>query len=172
MGGGPPRTNDDFTFELRGLTEPRLLRVSPPGGWSLAAIELDGEDVSDVPLDFRGGGDVRNLRVVLTQRVSDLSGLVSDDRGTPVLDATVVIFPDDEAQWSYQSRYIRTARPDQQGRYRVKGLPANARYLVAVVQSLEDGQANDPDFLRTIKAAARTLALGAGETKTFDVRTR
>jgi hypothetical protein len=169
FGGGPPRTGDDFTFEVRGVAEPRLLRVGPPAGWSLKAIELEGQDVSDAPIDPRAG-DIRGLRVVLTQGVTDLSGLVSDDRGDPVLDATVVVFPADEALWGYQSRYVRTARPDQQGRYQLRGLPPYERYLVAVVQSLEDGQASDPEFLATLKPAARGVSLGPAESKSFDVR--
>ena len=169
-GGGPGRTNDDFTFELRGLADTRLLRVSPPAGWALKAIEHEGADITDTPLDFRGGGDVRNLRVVLTQSLTDLSGLVTDDRGQPLIDATVVVFPDDEARWGGTSRYIRAARPDQQGRYQFRGLPPYQGYLVAVVQGLEDGQANDPEFLATLKPAARRVSLGAGETKSFDVR--
>ena len=43
-----------------------------------------------------------------------------------MLDATVVVFPDDENQWVYQSRFIRTARPDTSGRFEIAGLPAGA----------------------------------------------
>ena len=168
MPGSPPHLNDDFTFEVPALAEPRLFRASLPEGWTLRAVELDGQDVTDTPVDFRSGGDVHGLRVVITQQVSELSGLVTDDRGTPRLDATIVVFPDDETRWTENSRFIRSARPDQQGRYRVRGL-AGARYLVATVDALDDGQLTDPDFLQSLRPAARSVTLAAGETKTFDV---
>ena len=90
-----------------------------------------------------------------------LSGQVTDSKGNPVLDATVVVFPANEKLWTYQSRFIKAARPDQDGRYRVTALPAG-KYLVVALQGLEDGQAGDPEFLATIKDLATRLDLGRG----------
>ena len=87
--------------------------------------------------------------MVLTQSAAALSGSVRDDRGTAVLDATVVVFPDDDGLWRPQSRFIRTARPDTSGRFEITGMPPSAEYRVLAVQGLEDGQASDPEFLAT-----------------------
>jgi hypothetical protein len=81
-----------------------------------------------------------------------------------------VIFPANEKLWTYQSRFVRAARPDQDGRYRVTPLPAPEQYLVAAVQGLEDGQAGDPEFLASIKDTATKFDLGDGETKSVDVK--
>jgi hypothetical protein len=170
--GGMGPVADDYTFELRGMSGPSYLRVNAPSGWTLDRILLDGQDVTDVPLAFEPGSQVAGLRVVLTQSAATVSGSVRDDRGAAVLDATVVVFPDDEALWRPQSRFIRTARPDTSGRFEVTGLPASDGYRIVAVQGLEDGQAFDPEFLATIRDRADRLALARGETKTTDVRLR
>lgn len=96
--------------------------------------------------------------------------LQTDTRGNPVLDATVVVFPANDKLWTYQSRFIRAARPDQEGRYRVTALPAPEPYLVVALQGLEDGQAGDPEFLAAVKDLAATFELAEGETKAVDVK--
>ena len=81
---------------------------------------FDGEDVTDSGIEFAPGRAYEGLQIVFTQKTTDLSGLVTDDRGKPVLDATVVIFPANRDKWTFLSRYIRTLRPDTNGRYTVK----------------------------------------------------
>ncbi len=169
---GPPRTNDDFTFSVRGATGPTLLRVFGAPGWYVKAVEAGGEDVTDTPLVLAAGVDVQGVRILLTQTSSSVSGVVRDDRGNAVLDATVVVFPADDTKWTFQSRFIKTARPDTAGRFELRGLPAHAGYRVIALQSLEGMQVFDPEFLSGVRDRAESLALGAGETKALDVRLR
>jgi hypothetical protein len=72
--------------------------------------------------------------------------------------------------WTFQSRFVRTARPDQDGRYRIGALPSPEQYLVVAVQGLEDGQAGDPEFLATVQDTAAKFELAEGETKAVDVK--
>jgi len=171
-GGAMSPVADDYTFELRGMSGPSYLRVNAPSGWTLDRILLDGQDVTDVPLAFEPGSQVAGLRVVLTQSAAAVSGSVRDDRGAAVLDATVVVFPDDESLWRPQSRFIRTARPDTSGRFEISGLPASNGYRIVAVQGLEDGQASDPEFLAMVRDRAERLSLARGEAKTTDLRLR
>ncbi len=168
-GGG---INGDFTFELAGITEPGYLRVTPPAGWFLKAILRDGQNLTDEPLALEPGAQINGVRVVLTQTASGVSGSVRDDRGAAVLDATVVVFPDDESQWVFQSRFIRTARPDTSGRFEITGLPAGDDYRVVALQGLEDGQATDPVFLASLREQSQRLSLTEGEAKSLDLRLR
>ena len=168
-GGGAGRVGDDWSFELRGLTDTRLIRVNAPQGWVLKSVGLNGQDITDVPTEFPPGQAVAGVQVVLTKKVSALSGLVTDQHSKPLLDATVVVFPANEKLWAFQSRFIRAARPDQSGTYRMAGLPPAVDYLVVAMQGLEDGQAGDPEFLATIKDLAKKFTLGDGETKAVDV---
>ena len=169
-GGGSARVGADWAFEIRNVTDARLFRVSGPQSWTLKAVGLNGQDITDTPIELPSGQAVGGMQIVLTKRVTALSGLVSDARGNPVLDATVIVFPADENLWSYQSRFVKAARPDQEGRYRVTALPASREYLVIALQGLEDGQAGDPEFLGTIKDLASKFDLGEGESKAVDVK--
>lgn len=169
-GGGPGRVNDDWSFELVNLTDARFIRANLPQGWTLKSVFLNGQDITEVPMEFPPGQTVTGLQVMLTKKVTALSGVVTDSRGNPVLDATVVVFPGNEKLWSYQSRFIKAARPDQEGRYRLAALPPGEEYLVVALQGLEDGQAGDIEFLATVKDLAAKFSLGDGETKAVDVK--
>ena len=168
---GQNRINDDFTFELTSLSERRLIRanIGPTLGWYLKAVLLDGQDVTDSGVEFTPGRSYDGLQIIFSKKTTDLSGLVSDDRNKPVLDATVVIFPANKELWTYASRYIRSLRPDTNGRYSTKMLPPLDDYLIIAVQNLEQGQGSDPEFLARAAEEAKRLSLNEGETKTFDV---
>jgi hypothetical protein len=172
MGGGPTRVNDDYSFEMTALSDRRLIRASAGAvsGWYLKAVMLDGEDVTDKGVEFTPGRAYEGLEVVFSQKTTDLSGLVTDDRNRPVLDATVVVFPANGDLWTYQSRYIRTARPDTNGRYNIKSLPPGDDYLVIVVQNLESGQGSDPEFLARAREEGKAFSLNEGETKAVDIK--
>jgi hypothetical protein len=171
---GQNRINDDYTFELTGLAERRLIRASvgqgQTTGWFLKAVLLDGDDVTDSGVEFAAGRAYDGLQVIFSQKTTDLSGLVSDDRNKPILDATVVIFPADREKWTYSSRYVRSMRPDTNGRYSIKSLPPYEDYLIIAVQNLEQGQGADPDFLARAREEAKPLSINEGETKVFDVK--
>ena len=172
MPPGNGKVNDDLTFEVTGLYDRRLLRASinALSGWFAKAVLYDGEDIIDSGMEFTPGRSYDGLQVVFTQKTTDLSGLVTDDRGKPVLDATVIVFPSNRDRWTFLSRYIRTLRPDTDGRYSVKNLPPGDDYLIIAVQNLEQGQGGDPDFLTRAREEAKPFSLTEGETKALDVR--
>lgn len=169
---GQNRINDDYTFELTGLSDRRLIRPSlaPTTGWYLKQVLFDGADVTDSGVEFTPGRAYDNFQVVFTRKTTDLSGALTDDRGNPVVDATVVVFPADPQKWTYLSRYVRTARPDTNGRYNFKSLPPLEDYMIIAVQNLESGQGSDPEFLARAKEESKTFSLNEGETKAVDVK--
>lgn len=171
-GGGPmppARVGDDWSFQLRNINDAVLVRTNVPQGWTLKAVTLNGQDITDVPMEFPTGQNVSGMQLVLTKKVSALSGQVLDSKGTPALDATVVVFPANDKLWTYQSRFIKAARPDQSGRYQMSALPGED-YLIVALQGLEDGQAGDPDFLASIKDQGTKFSISDGETKVVDVK--
>ena len=132
--------------------------------WGVSAGGLKVPPLTPIERSLANG-----LQVVLTKKVSALSGQVLDSKGAPALDATVVVFPANDKLWTYQSRFIKAARPDQSGRFQMSALPAED-YLVVALQGLEDGQAGDPDFLATIKDQGTRFSIADGETKAVDVK--
>jgi hypothetical protein len=172
--GGPgaagARVGDDWTVSLRNVLDEVFVRTQVPQGWTLKSVFLGSSDITDAPMQFPPGQTVNGLHIVLTKKISNLSGAVTDSRGNPVLDATVVVFPSDETLWMYQSRFIKAARPDQEGRYRLSALPASTSYLIVALQGLEDGQAGDPELLSAVKGLATKFEIGDGETKALDIK--
>ncbi|MCC6989697.1 MAG: carboxypeptidase regulatory-like domain-containing protein [Acidobacteria bacterium] len=169
---GPPRTADDYTFVVRGASGPVLFRVGGAPGWYVKSVRYGGEDITDSPVVLAAGTDFPGVRILLTQTASSVSGVVRDDRGNAVVDATVVVFPADDTKWTFSSRFIRTGRPDTEGRFELKGLPANTGYRVIALQGMEDMQAYDPEFLSSVRDRAESLALADGEAKSLNVRLR
>ena len=165
----PARVDADGTFTLTSLFGPSLIRVGGLSqGWMLEAILVAGSDVTDTPFDFRPNEEI-NAEIVLTDRITQVSGTVSDRDGAPSSDFTVVVFPEDETKWAPPSRYVKSARPDQQGLIKILGLPPDDRYLAVAVDYVEEGGAADPDFLDRIKNRATRFRLGEGASATVDL---
>src|SRR5688572_30503734 len=98
-GGYTPRAQVTNTgsFELAGLIGPRTVRFEQlPSGWVVKSITANGVDVTDVPLDFRGTEQV-SLRVILTDRVTEISGTVRAE--TSPRGAGILVFPDNRSKW-------------------------------------------------------------------------
>ena len=163
-GAGQGRVGADGEFDLGNITDARYLRANLPSGWTLRAVRLNGQDAIDVPVEVAPGQVVTGVELVITKKLSHAEGTVVDDRKQPVLDATVVFFPLNENVRGFQSRFIRSARPDQEGRFRVSALPPG-EYLAVAVQGLEDGQTTDPEFLAAVEPEATRVTIEEGETK-------
>jgi hypothetical protein len=141
----------------------------PLRGWTLKSVLVDGREMTDAPIDVRSGGRVNNVTVVFTDRLTEVNGTLSDDRGNPITEYTVLAFPTDPTLWRPQARQIMTARPDQNGKYQIRGLPPGEYYLVAV-DPAEPGEWFEPAFLEQHRIGAASLRLGEGETKTQDFK--
>jgi hypothetical protein len=62
-----------------------------------------------------------------------------------------------------------TARPDQTGKYRIRGLPRGDYYVVAV-DPAEQGEWFEPVYLDEHRAGAQPLTLGDSDVKTQDFK--
>jgi hypothetical protein len=177
IGGGrgfpnrPGRANADGLFQVASLFGQGLIRVNGlPQDWTVKSVMIRGTDVIDTPLDFKPNDEIRGVQVLVTNRLTEISGAAKGADDKPVLDYTVVIFPDEETKWTAPSRYIWSARPDQQGVFKLRGLPAGDHYLAVAVDYLEDGEANDPEFLASVRDRATPFAVADGDVKTVNVK--
>jgi protocatechuate 3,4-dioxygenase beta subunit len=167
---GPSVVNDDLTFELK--TRPGKMKVAlagPAPGWTIRAVRYRGDDVTDSGIEFRANEDVTDIDVELTNRVTDLSGLVTNGRGAAVTDYSVVVFAQDRDKWTANSRYLRTGRPDQDGRFKITGLPPGQYHIVAI-DYVDPNEWNEPEYLERVRSKATSVTIGEGETKSVDLK--
>jgi hypothetical protein len=148
-------------FTLSGLSGPYSLTVEElPNGWTLQSFELNGTDVADGGYDFPPSGRL-SARVVLTNRLTEVSGVVSSARaGVP--DADVVIFPDEPKQWVYPSRMVRAVRTNAAGHFRLVGLPPASRYFAIALDFVDADEYQDPELLERLRPRATPFSLGDG----------
>ena len=164
------RIAEDGTFEMQNVPGGvRLVRArGVPDGWMLKAVYLDGQDVIDTPLEFGAVARADGFRLVFTDQVTRISGMVQDRDGAASTDYTVVAFPVDDRLWQPQSRYIKAARPDQNARYEIEGLPSGS-YLLAAVDAVQQGEWFDPRFLQRLRSGGIRMSLNDGESKDLNL---
>ena len=169
---GPGSVKADGTFELKGLSGTRIVRVaSLPPGWMLKSVRVNGNDITDAGMDFKASEAVTGIDVVLTSKLTEVNGTVKAG-SAQAKDYTLVIFSDESQKWSIpNSRYVAGTRPDQEGRFQVKNLPAGGYYAIAV-DYLAQGEWNDPDVLERLKPKATSFSIDEGETKTLSLTLR
>jgi len=153
----------DWSFELKGVSPGRrVFRASGlPAAYALKAVYIDGEDVTDVPRAFDGKDTLSGVRVVVSRRVSAVSGSVMDEQGKEARDYSVVIFSAEEAQWAPGSRRRAVGRPDQYGRFTVSGLPPGDYFAIAL-DALMSGEGEDPEVLAEVRDRAVRFTLSEG----------
>src|SRR3954452_16790604 len=171
IGGTPPAVvNDDLTFELKGAPgNMRVAMFGPAPGWTIRTVRYRGSDITDSGLEIRPNENLTDIEVELTNRLTEVSGLVTNPKGEALKDYSVIVFPQDREKWTPNSRYLKSSRPDQDGRFKVSAIPPGEYYVIAL-DYVDSNDWNDPQFLDSIRAKASRFSLSEGETKSIDLR--
>lgn len=158
------RTEGAGQFTLLGMSGPFYLDVQGlPEGWMVASISVDGNDVTDEPIDLNGLD--ASARLELTDRTASVAGTV---RGSvEAAGYSVILFPDDRARWTSPSRYVRVTRADENGTFQIRGLPAHDRYHLVAVDDFEDGDEQNPDLLDDLRGRTASFSLREGEQRSL-----
>ncbi|HEV3139949.1 MAG TPA: carboxypeptidase-like regulatory domain-containing protein [Vicinamibacterales bacterium] len=168
----------DWTFDIAGINGPRrfeLLRW--PNGWMLEEIRANGIDVTDRPLPFgKAEQSLRDVEVVLTDRVSELAGAITDDRDQALATAAgsiAIAFSTDRSRWYEESRFVRKATAGSNGEFSIVGLPFGTYYVVVLGRTplQGDGAWRDPAVLDALTPRAVTVVVRDGQRQTVRVRT-
>jgi protocatechuate 3,4-dioxygenase beta subunit len=164
------RLDADGAFEVSGLVGPvRFVATSAPAGWWLESVNIDGVNAADDPVLFETPDDSRDgIEIVFSTDGAEVSGRATNGRNDPVATYEAVVFPADRNRWYAGSRYVKTARPNQDARFSIAAL-APGDYWIATVDALPDAAVQDVDMLVKLSTVARRVTIGAGEKLSIDV---
>ncbi|OFW08319.1 MAG: hypothetical protein A3H96_21420 [Acidobacteria bacterium RIFCSPLOWO2_02_FULL_67_36] len=168
--GASAPVHPDGTFEVRGVSGTRAVRVYPlPPGWALQAVRVSGVEVTDEGVEVRDA-DVTDVEVIVTAKPAQIAGSVVDQMNRPVASASIVVFASERARWAVApNRHVVSTVAGADGSFKIAALPAG-EYHVAVVDELVDGEWAEPDHLERLRAAAARITLADGESKTLTLR--
>jgi hypothetical protein len=156
----PPLVPGSYMLEFAGV----------PQGWAVKSIAAAGRNLFDAPFELEAG-DLRDVTITLTDRVSRITGTVRDADGKPATSAYVGVFPVDKALWrrpGMASPRVQTAAAGRDGRYSLTGVPAG-EYLIAAIDRSPVSFA-DPGVLTSLLPSSTRLSIQDGDAKTQDLR--
>jgi hypothetical protein len=140
-------------------------------GWETKGATLHGRDVSTLPLDLRE--DISDLVMTITDRPSELTGVVRSAQGQVDPGATVLWFTTDKSHWTnngISSRKLRSMRANEDGTFKVRGIPAGEYYLAALPDE-EAANWQNPALLEAISRRASRVNIADGEKRTQNITT-
>jgi len=124
-----------------------------------------GADVAGSPLKFTGDAS-STLEVVISSRVSRLSGTVTDSLLQPSAGAQVVLVPDNRRD---NREFYYVATTDARGRYTLENIwPGD--YKLFAWEAIEYSQWFDPNILKRYEPQAQPVQLGESNRKTLDLK--
>jgi hypothetical protein len=162
----PAVLNAGGEFELKGMIGKGTFRTT--GILAIKSVTLEGRDITDTPYELKAGTNVTGLEITLTKTQTTLSGRVQSGLGA-AKDYVVVTFPSNLREGDVPTRFIRTLRPDQEGKFLTRGLPPGDYFAIAM-DAIEQGEQWDPAFHERMKPRATNFRLSEGQTLTLDLR--
>ena len=123
--------------------------------------------MTDRPIDF--DRDPGRVQIVLTNRVTEVSGNVTDE-GRPAAHVPVVVFPADSRLWDFQSRHVRKATADENGHFTIRTLPAGEYHTIALSGMKSGTSWQRPSFLEPLLRDSARLTLHEAEHATVELR--
>jgi hypothetical protein len=171
--GGNPLSNgaldDNGNFTLAVGPGRVFFMVTTPPSWVMKSVTLDGKDITDEPLELTGNHSVSGLVIKLTDKLTQVSGRVSDGRGQLLRDYVVVIQPADPKEPLIAARWTRMARPDTAGRFEARGLRPG-RYVATAIETLDPGRQFAPEFRERLRRGASEFSVREGESVALDLK--
>lgn len=169
MGFGSPRpalVNPDLTFTLKGLQGEELLRTGAPGT-TLKSVLLGGEDITDTPHEFKDG---ERVTIVLTTHTAIVQGTVTDDKGAPATEVSLMMFSDDKTTWHGNSVRTRRSGVDQIGQFKLQQVLPGTYLIVAMPRESLMLPLTDPSTFEQYSKYATPVVVGDGETRTVNLK--
>ena len=152
---------------------PTPLRGPNGTRWTVKSAVTQGLDISDSSLNV-GHNDNSflsslDVAITLTDRQSELSGVLLDADNRPTSAFSVVVLSAASEFWTRGSRRVRAAQPATDGTYRIEDLPGGTYYVVAVAD-LDPEALADREFLERLQQSALRFTLSDGERRSLDLK--
>ena len=168
VGLRPATVEANGRFQLHGVGGDCTVQpINLPRGWMLKSVSYKGADITDSPVEFSNDGGA--VRIVVTNRLTSVTGNVTGDNGAPLADYELLIFSANAQRWSNPARAVRVVRPAQSGVYTVEALPPG-EYLVAAFDSVDEEARSNPEFLEKVRGVAQDVTLAEGQTRTLNLK--
>lgn len=146
----------------------RLTATGAPGFTPESAV-INGQDALDFPFEVKGSQPIGGVTITLTDRRTELTGTVVDDKNQPAVDYTIVVFPADSRYWGGAARRTQMIRPGTDGKFTFRNLPPG-EYRIATPVDMEPGSLTNPEVLQQLEGASMRVTLQPGETKIQNIR--
>ena len=154
-------------FQLKGVSGRGLFRVIGVPS-TVKSVTLHGVEIIDTPYEVKSSS-IEGVDITLTNAQTTVTGTVRNARGEAVKDYTVVFFPNGLREGDVPTRFIRNARPDQEGAFRTRGLPPG-NYFAAAVETIDQGEMFDPAFQDRMRPRAKSFRLIDGQSTTLELQ--
>jgi hypothetical protein len=166
----PATIQPDLTFTMNGLPGQWVIDPVLPGGWAVRSIRVDGRDVTTTAITLREGENVTDVEIEVTNRVTQITGIVRSVSNSPVDHAAILVFARDPQRRDGLRRHFSMVRADERtGRFLVTALSPGDYYAVAL-PFVDANQAQNPALLERVERDATPLSLREGETVSLDLR--
>ncbi len=166
FGGIRASIEKDLTFKIANHPEGsyHLMVMLPPGNHYISAIRVDGQDITDRPMELKSNDRLDGMEIRISSQGARISGHVEQAEEREVATgATVLVFSADPQRRDYPSRFTRTTQTDQSGYYSLEGL-VPGKYLVCALVDHQSGNEWDPDYLRSLEKDSKRIDLSPGRT--------
>ena len=141
------RVGSDNTFRLAGaLGRFRLDVDGVPPGWTVKSITAGTADLMTTGTEATSLDGNTRVRVVLTDKVTELTGSVRNERGERVTECVVVVLPSERIESGDRSEIRAGAATRSAGRVSRARIAAGTVQIAAAMQTLEEGAHWDPAF--------------------------
>lgn len=156
----------DGSFAIRGIMtgEHQVIvqGLQPP--WVVRQIAQHGIDLTDLPIDIVDRQQFRDVRIVVTDASSEVTGTVRDAEGEAAPKTGVLLFSVAPSFWMRTSRRVRVAFTGADGRFQIVGLPAGEYFAVASAM-IDESILGRRSVLQAFASVATRLKLDADDGK-------
>jgi protocatechuate 3,4-dioxygenase beta subunit len=166
-GGSGGEVKEDGTFTLKNVApEKYRLSVYPLQDEAyVKQVAVGNKEMADGRIDFGGGGEGQQIKVVVSLNGAHVEGSVLDSKQQPSPHATVVLVPD---RTDATQRY-KSGTTDQNGHYVLRGI-APGKYKLYAFDQIDAGAFYDTEYMKPYESKGESLDVTEGSKLTHDLQ--